>query len=324
VLLLFLLASLTLPAAPPAPPVSPVPLPEPLAIDGALVVVWHEGDVTRAPVDASAAATPPLLGEQLIKDTRLEARAGGRLRILVAGDRLLALEGPGAWLVGSGQVLTLVDPPGLAAGRPPRVEPLATYREGPLPTLEAGSSQPLLEDMTLPPTLLVTHPIVPVTRHDRPDIRWHWPYPGGRFDLLLEEVDGDGHPLRVIERWRNLAGRSHALWAPLERGQSYRLRLSHRAEEGASPIADERVFHVLAPSEIAAVDGAVASLDELQRIAPAYRPEVDVLRARLLESHGLWDEAESVWTGLTLLYPGRDELLHQALRLRAKSLVRPK
>ena len=73
---------------------------------------------------------------------------------------------------------------------------------------------------------------------------------------------------------------------------------------------------------LAAVDGAVASLDELQRAASAYRPEVDVLRARLLESHGLWDEAESVWTGLTLLYPGRDELLHQALRLRAKSLVR--
>ena len=65
------------------------------------------------------------------------------------------------------------------------------------------------------------------------------------------------------------------------------------------------------------------SLDELQRTAAAYRPEIDVLRARLLESHGLWDEAEAVWTGLSILYPGRDELLHQALRLRAKSLARP-
>jgi len=318
--LLLLLALFALPLLPPGPS-APEP-PEPLALDGALVVAWHEGDVTRAPVDASAAPTPPLLGEQLVQDTRLEARAGGRLRILVAGDRLLALEGPGAWIVGSGQVLTLSDPPELAGGRAPSVETLATYREGPLPTLEAGSSQPLLEDMTLPPTLLVTHPIVPVTRHDRPEIRWHWPYLGGRFDLVLEEVGGDGQSVRVIERWRNLAGRSHTLWAALERGQSYRLRISHRAEDGASPIADERVFHVLAPSEIAAVDGAVASLDELQRAAPAYRPEVDVLRARLLESHGLWDEAELVWTGLTLLYPGRDELLHQALRLRAKSLNR--
>ncbi len=297
----------------------PPPLPEPLPIDGALVVIWYEGAVLRS---ADGTTSPPLLGEVIVEETRIEARPKAKIEILVAGDRLLQLEGPGAWLVGSGRVQPIIEAE-LPSARPPRVELLTTYREGPLPTLEAGSSQPLLGEMTLPPTLLVTEPIVPVTRHDRPDIRWHWPYAGGRFDLLLEELDANGKPLRVIERWTNLTGRVHPLWAPLERGQRYRVKVAHRAEEGASPITDQREFHVLAPSEIAAVDGAIASLDELQRVAQSYRPEIDVLRARLLESHGLWDEAEVVWTGLTLLYPGRDELLHQALRLRAKSMRRP-
>ncbi len=293
--------------------------PEPLAIDGALVVIWYEGNVLRS---ADGNTSAPLLGEVIVEDTRVEAQGKAKIAILVAGDRLLELQGPGAWIVGSGRVQAIIEAE-LPSAAPPRVEILTTYREGPLPTLEAGSSQPLLGEMTLPPTLLVTEPIVPVTRHDRPDIRWHWPYAGGRFDLLLEELDGDGKSLRVIERWTNLAGRAHTLWAPLERGQRYRLKLAHRAEDGASPISDQREFHVLAPSEIAAVDGAIASLDELQKAATRYRPEIDVLRARLLESHGLWDEAEVVWTGLTLLYPGRDELLHQALRLRAKSMRRP-
>lgn len=296
----------------------PPTVPEPLAIDGALVVLWYEGTVLRS---ADGTTSPPLLGEVIVEDTRVEAQGRAKIEILVAGDRLLELEGPGAWIVGSGRVQALAEAT-LPSAKAPRVELLTTYREGPLPTLEAGSSQPLLSDMTLPPTLLVIEPIVPVTRHDRPDIRWHWPYAGGRFDLLLEELDANGKAVRVIERWTNLTGRVHPLWAPLERGQRYRVKLAHRAEDGASPITDQREFHVLAPSEIAAVDGAIASLDELQKTAKRYRPEIDVLRARLLESHGLWDEAEAVWTGLTLLYPGRDELLHQALRLRAKSMRR--
>jgi len=302
------------------------PPPAGLAIDGTLVVVWHDGEVTSAPVDADVTPSAPLIGEVLSADTRVEARKGGRLQLLVAGDRLLTLDGPGAWVVASGRVQAVASAPGAAPGhapRPPAIEPLATYREGPLPTLEAGSSQPLLGDTALPPTLLITHPVVPVTRHEQPEIRWHWPYEDGRFDLVLEEVDAAGTPLRLIERWRNLAGRSHRLFSPLERGLAYRARIAHRTDEdGATPISDQRTFHVLAPTEIAAVDGALASLDALQQAARSYRPEIDVLRARLLESHGLWDEAEAVWTGLTLRYPAKDELLHQALRLHARGLAR--
>lgn len=317
-MLLLLLALLSDPVAPPdAPPAG-------LALDGSLIVVWREGEVQCAPVDSSATPNAPLLGDTLSPDTRVTVGTGGRLQILIAGDRLLTLDGPGTWIVASGRVQpigALVAPGG--PWRPLRIEALATYREGPLPTLEAGSSQPLLGDLALPPTLLITQPVVPVTRHEQPEIRWHWPYDEGRFDLVLEEVDADGASLRVIERWRNLAGRSHRLWAPLERGLTYRVRIAHRTDEdGATPISDQRLFHVLAPTEIAAVDGALASLDALQQAARAYRPEIDVLRARLLESHGLWDEAEAVWSGLTLRYPAEDELLHQALRLHARSLSR--
>lgn len=302
-----------------APPESPSPA---LMIDGVMTTVWIEGDVTRAPTDASAAPTAPLIGEVLGRDTRVDVRAGGRLIVLAAGDRLVVLDGPGAWTVGAGQLDAVA--PGM---RPPSVVPVPGYREGPLPTLEPATSAPL-EDTSLPPTLLVLHPLSPVTRHDDPEIRWHWPYPGGRFDLVIEELDdvaAESQPprvRRVVERWQNLAGRAHALWSPLERGGTYRVRLAHRAEGGASPIADERTFHVLDQSEIAFVNGALEALDALQESARHYRPEIDVLRARLLESHGLWDEAESLWTGLSILYPGRAELLHQALRLRGKSLAR--
>lgn len=302
---------------------TPPPEPPPaLLVDGVMTTVWVDGEVTRAPTDASAAPTAPLIGETLGRDTRIEARAGGRLLILAAGDRLVALIGPGTWTVGAGQ-LDVAGPD----ARLPTVEPLVGYRDGPLPTLEAATAGPL-EDTSLPPTLLILHPLSPVTRQDDPEIRWHWPYPGGRFDLTIEEIEdlaAESQPLRVrrlVERWQNLAGRAHTLWSPLERGGTYRVRLAHRAEGGASPIADERIFHVLDQSEIAVVTGALEALDALQATARHYRPEIDVLRARLLESHGLWDEAESLWTGLSILYPGHAELLHQALRLRAKSLAR--
>lgn len=324
-----------------------VPAPRPVAIDGDPVVVWFQGDVTRAP-SGSVAGPPgaprligpaqtsgpqaPLIGEVLTEPTRVDAGTGGQLRLLVAGHQLLLLDGPGAWQIGSGQVVTLdaagfparePTPAGTApASRPPRVEPLTGFREGPLPLLEPISSQPLLDDLTLSPSLTLTSPIVPVIRTDRPAIRWYWPYPLGAFDLIIEEVDSEGRSLRRIERWQNVQGRDHTLWNPLDRGRRYRVRITHRVEGGLSPIADQRTFHVLAGSEIAAVDGSLDRLDELQRSSIAYRPELDVLRARLLESHGLWDEAETVWTGLTLLFPGRDTLLHQALRLRAKSMER--
>lgn len=312
--------ALAVPRAPPRPleSVAP-PRTEPgIAVDGQLIAMWTDGEVG---VEGAQSAPParPIPGEVLSPPARLKVAAASRLVLLLAGDRLVELRGPGAWSFEAGRLIPEARPGGGPSAEP-RVEALEAYREGPLPTLIPPLSQPILQDLSLPPALLILQPTAPVLRSDQPTIRWHWPYDGGRFDLLLERVEETGRVLGIVERWQNLAGLSHALWAPLERGASYRVSLRYRSGSDASPIVDRQVFHVLATSEVAAVDGALASLDALQVKAARQRPEVEVLRARLLESHGLWAEAEAVWTALALRYPDNESLLQHALRLHAQGL----
>lgn len=295
------------------------------------VVLWTEGDVAwRHEEHREAGWTSAVVGERLAPGTLVEAAAGGRAILLAGSDLVATLVGPGRWLIETARLTSL--PPGDGAtgtGLPraarPRLDRLQGYREGPLPLLEPLSSQPMLSESPLPMTLALTHPSTPVSRTVRPEIRWHWPYEGGRFDLTIEETDGTGgESARLIERWRNLAGRQHLPVAELERGRTYRISLSHAGDSGPttsarSPIVDRHSVHILATSEAVAVDGALASLDALQAGARRFRPEIDVLRARLLESHGLWDEAEAVWTGLAILYPGREDVLAHAMRLHART-----
>lgn len=318
--LAFAAPALAVPRAPPRPleSVAPPRVEPGIVVDGQLTAMWSDGEVGLEGAE-SAPPTRPIPGEVLSPPARIKAAVASRLVLLLAGDRLVELRGPGAWLFEAGRLIPEARP-GVGPSPEPRVEALEAYREGPLPTLIPPLSQPILQDLSLPPALLILQPTAPVLRSDRPTIRWHWPYDGGRFDLLLERVEETGRSLGVVERWQNLAGLSHTLWAPLERGASYRVSLRYRSGSDSSPIADRQVFHVLAASEIAAVDGALASLDTLQARASRQRPEVEVLRARLLESHGLWAEAEAVWTALALRYPDNEALLQHALRLHAQGL----
>jgi hypothetical protein len=315
----------------------PVPLPDvgqdSVELESAwLVVLWADGEVVWRPEERrDARPTSLAIGERLGPGTIVVAQAGARAIVLSGGDQIATITGPGRWLLETGRITSLVwptTPPIDPPMRSPRarLDRLLGYREGPMPMLEPLSSQPMFYDDPLPMTLAITQPSAPVSR-SRPEVRWHWPFDGGRFDLLIEETDASGSEVvRVVERWRNLEGRSHVPMSELIEGSTYRLTVSltstRRATDGGSPILDRRLLHILAPSEASAVDGALTSLDALQGQARRFRPELDVLRARLLESHGLWDEAEAIWTGLAILYPGNNDVLSHAMRLHSRSVQR--
>lgn len=326
-------------------PTLPEPAPDAIAFEGnGVVVLWVEGEVAWRPEDRrEVQPTPLVIGERLEPGMVVEAGGSSRAILLSGGERVATLTGSGRWLIETDRLTSLAQPtPGERPDRADRAGPLRSprpkldelvgYREGPMAVLEPLASMPLVVDEALPMTLAITEPSAPVLRSEVPEIRWHWPFEGGRFDLILEEVDPSGvESVRLIERWRNLQTKQLRPWAPLLPGRTYRVTVSlaSSAPERASaapviadsPIVDRQRFHVLAPSERSAIDGAVASLDALQKDAKRFRPELDVLKARLLESHGLWGEAEAVWTGLAILFPSRDDILAHALRLHARSLI---
>ncbi|MFO0748073.1 MAG: hypothetical protein U1F43_20800 [Myxococcota bacterium] len=291
----------------------PTPLPgiAPLALTDVPVVIWSDGEATvRFGLTLTALPMAPGIGDVLDASHTLELASDGRLVLLVGGERLVVLRGPGTWRVLPGSIET-------AFGAAPKVESLAPYREGPLPGLEAPSSQPP-DDVGLGATLALVDPRAPVARAAPTTLRWHWPHDGGTFELTIARKGADKD--EVIEHWRNLPGREHTLWSPLAGGNAYRVTLALMTPTGPSDaIVDRRTLRILAEPEVAAIDGALAALDALAAEAAAYRPEYDVLRARMLESNGLLGEAESVWTGLSILYPQRDELYQQAVRLHRRS-----
>jgi hypothetical protein len=323
-------------------PTLPEPAPDAVELEGnALVVLWVDGEVAWRPEDRrEVQPTPLVIGERLEPGMIIEANAGSRAILLSGGERVATLAGSGRWLIETTRLSSLAQPaPGDRAERGgglrsprPQLDQLVGYREGPMAVLEPLASMPLVLDEALPMTLAIIEPSAPVLRSELPELRWHWPFEGGRFDLVLEEVDPGGNEVvRLVERWRNLQAKQLVPWAPLLPGRTYRVTVSlassapERSSAGSapsdSPIVDRQRFHILAPSERSAVDGAIASLDALQKEAKRFRPELDVLKARLLESHGLWAEAEAVWTGLAILYPTRDDVLAHALRLHARSLA---
>lgn len=333
-------------------PTLPEPTPDAVAFEGTgVVVLWVEGEVVWRPEDRREVQPMALvIGERLEPGMLIEAGASSRAILLSGGDRMATLTGSGRWLIETDRLTSLPQPgPGERPDRMdrvdrpdrvaaplrsprPRVDALVGYREGPMAVLEPLVSMPLVLDEALPMTLAITEPSAPVLRSELPVFRWHWPFGGGRFDLVLEEVDPGGiEVVRLVERWRNLQTKQLEPWAPLLPGRTYRVTVSlastapERASAGPtiadSPIVDRQTFHILAPSERSAVDGAIASLTAMQKEAKLFRPELDVLKARLLESHGLWGEAEALWTGLAILYPSRDDVLAHALRLHARSLA---
>lgn len=293
---LFALIVFAQPADPARPP---LPLNEPPSI------IWADEDAALyAGLALDGLAVQPLVGEVLEANQTLVLQKAGHV-VLLTGERLVTLNGPGTWRLVPGALET-------AFGAQPSVQ-AGAYREGPMPLFEPDASVP--DRGALGATLAFVEPRSPILRTAPRELTWRWPYAGGRFDLTLVRIDGGDE---IVERWRNIEGRSHRLWTTLIPGASYRVSIALGSEGDVSAIADTQVFRVLSPTEDATLD---ASLNALQsRAGERYRPELDVLKARLFESHGLWAQAESLWTGLAILYPSRTELLHHALRLHRRGM----
>lgn len=291
------------------------------------LALWLEGDV-RLSSDPSAAARGPApddvqrplgdplyIGDPVTAGDTLIVPADARALILLDGHRVARIAGPARHHF-TGAALSRRDGPAAS------VTALDGFRErpdAPSPNLHYLPPAPRPEPEV---GLALTAPPPTLSRDPDPLVRWRWSGADDRFDLSLARLD-DADELTVVERWRGLAGRSLRLWAPLEPGARYRVTITLR---GARPfsrvIVDQVDFALLDDVARRAVEGSLAALGALLRPGDPVRPELEVLRARLLERYGLLAEAERVWAALSLLHPDRLEPRHHARRLHAE-LARP-
>lgn len=308
-----------------------------LLLADAPILLWLDGPIRvrsgeAAPGAAALAPTPvPASGTtsdllpigDALANPFTQIDIGGTGRVVLLGDdtRLVVLAGPG-----TRTLRKTAD--GFALAGTYRLVRVPRGRISGPSDAPPGSALPSLNSApgALGATLELSAPDTVVVRDVRSSIRWAWPYPDGHFDLEILRIDpSSGAVAEVVERWQNLAGGSHDLMDPLARGGTYRLHLALRSGNAASTvISDTRQVRVLAQAEL---DLLGAALGELALVAAAeaardpladpYRPELDVVRARVLESYGLTGEAQALWTGLAILHPEHPELLAQALRLRA-------
>lgn len=315
------------------PGAEPTGDPSALHVDDAPVLLWLDGAVrVRAgdPAPGSTAPTPQppaasgtptdrvRVGEALAHPfTQLDLGANGRV-VLVADDtHLIFLAGPGTRTIRQSA-------DGYALAGPFRL--VRVPLSGDLPSSGISNTRPEVAPGALGATLELIAPDAPVARDLRPHIRWTWPYADAHFDLDVSRIDpASGTVLERVERWQNLQGSAHDLMGPLVFGATYRVDLALRSGSAASAvISDAREFRVLDRAELDQLGAALAelalvSVAETARdpLGDPYRPEFDILRARILERFGLAGEAQALWTGLSILHPERPELLAEALRLRA-------
>jgi hypothetical protein len=140
-----------------------------------------------------------------------------------------------------------------------------------------------------------------------------------RFDLTLQRRELDGS-LVLVEQWEGLAGRVSAPWEPLAAGTWYRWTIAPTGAGERGQGAAETWFLLLAPEQVARALDRVAAIDVLTAEVVAEEPVLDVLRCRVLETHGLLTDAEALWSDLAERRPERDDLGRQVRRLRARQL----
>lgn len=280
----------------------------------AATVVWVEGEVTQA---ASGAAEEELAAT-------VEAMA--RLRV---GEEVSLAEDAQVWaLVGPRTLATLSGPGGfritvdglrpLRGAMPPRRVQLAGYEEGPV----QATTGPAPEAPTSAGGLRLVSPRDTAVTTPRVRLIWAWPDGGARFDLMLERRDPDGGT-EVVEQWQGLAGLVGAPWEPLTPGAWYRwtVAVSDGADRGEQ--TRQSWFMVLTPEEAGQARHRAAAIDALTSEVIPHEPVLDVLRARVLETHGLMTEAEMLWADLAERHPDRAGPARQVERLRARQLRPP-
>ncbi len=287
-------------------------------------VLWTTGDVRLLPDGATLepppAEAPPLepvaVADTLPTEAELLLEADADARVLVGGAVLAVATGPGRFRVGA-TGLQHVE----GAGRVLAV-PLTGFTLGPRPP--AVAADPTGPAETGPRALRITSPRHTAITDPEPTLRWRAPAGPARFDFTLWRLDAGGRQV-LMERWRGLAGRTHVPAGPLKPGATYRWTVAVQgAASDAAGAADEAWFEVLTADQVREVEGALSALDAAKDRVPRPSLELEVLRARLLESHGLLAAAEQVWQQLADREPDRPELQRQAQRLRRRQLGTPR
>ena len=284
--------------------------------DPVAFVIWADGKATVTPglpgrqdLDEALA-----IGDAIPPGRILTVYSGANLRLLHGQRTLAYLSGPGDYWI-SRQGVVVID------GPEAKLHELVGFDLGPQGArVRTAPGEPSPGG---PLTLTVVAPRSTAIRDPRPDLRWQWAPTGGRFDLVIWRVDGDSR-VEELERWTGLAARQHTPVAKLRRGRVYRWAVSLQGPSGATQaVRAESWFRVLTPAEEIELSERLDKLDRARRVLPGDHPELDVVRARLLEGYGLVDDARAAFLSLWKSHPERPALSVEAARLEARRQTPP-
>lgn len=248
-------------------------------------VLWLTGPAT-IPRPTQPFARPLSVGDTLEAYELIEVPADTHLWILYKERELVHLTGRA--------YATLEPERGIQAvtGPVPEHEQLPGYTHGNRAPIGAQEAPAEAADLG------IVHPRATAVLGDSPELRWvaSGAPQDARFDLTLWRRRADG-TLALVEQWRGLVGTTHTLFKPLSRGERYRWTVSLSTPLGFPPEAgrDTAWFEVLAATELPEVERSLAAIEARIRRSESPRPELHVLRALCLESHGLLDAARREW-----------------------------
>ncbi|MGM0574892.1 MAG: hypothetical protein ACQEXJ_04055 [Myxococcota bacterium] len=288
-----------------------------LAVDGRAT--------TRASPTGRDDGSPLLLGvlDPLAPGEHVEIARGGSLWLLDASGHPRVLRGPGIWRVtvdglrrvergratgergGGAERLDLrLMPPG----------PEAEWREA-----RDGDGHSALAGA---PSLAPTETAI---RTRRPLLQWRPRWDVRRWDLDLWRLDEAG-TLVPVERWTGLSGTVHRPSRPLEPGVFYLWELSPTERvDGTGGQTTSAWFHVLGPDQERALDESLERLSSVRGEHPEAGRALEVLRAMVVERHGLLAEAEAAWRDLPGAGAERGHPVRRHVqRLSGRELIEPR
>ncbi len=288
-------------------------------------VLWVEGAADE--VSLSGEHDPLEAGER-VAEQRIALGDQSILWLLDSTPSVVQIRGPGTFLAIGG----LVRPANEVAARPFSRSvaffdrPTGANRPGAIVDAGEGDDPKALGAGAPRDTALV---------EDGRRLRWSVPHPTAEVSLVVERREPDGG-LILVERWRGIRGGTHSLHAPLLPGTWYRWTIARaapgdpNAQQPDGPRTHSSWFRVLPPEAHAAVLRQLEEVKVLEQAADAQGLEgaglaraAEVLRAEVLEAHGLFQAAEEAWASLADDNPQAAGIARRWQRMRRRTLRPP-